>query len=38
MNLKNKNATVEFFKCAERRFFEGLAARNGTAYELLVGS
>lgn len=32
------NATVEFFKDAEQHFFEGLAARGGTRYELLVGS
>ncbi len=32
------NATVEFFKDADHRFFEGLAARGGTEYELLVGS
>jgi hypothetical protein len=32
------NATVEFFKDADHHFFEGLAARRGTDYELLVGS
>jgi hypothetical protein len=32
------NATVEFFKDADHHFFEGLAARGGTEYELLVGS
>lgn len=32
------NKTVEFFKDADHHFFEGLAAGEGTVYELLVGS
>ena len=32
------NATVEFFKEADHHFFEGLAAREGAEYKLLVGS
>lgn len=32
------NETVEFFKDADHRFFEGLAASEGTKYKLLVGS
>jgi hypothetical protein len=32
------NATVEFFEDADHCFFEGLAPRDGTEYELLTGS
>ena len=32
------NATVDFFKDAGSRFFEGLALVDGTRYELMVGS
>lgn len=32
------NATYEFFKDADQRFFEGLAAMKGAEYELLIGS
>jgi hypothetical protein len=32
------NATCDFFKDADKRFFEGLVTINGTAYALQVGS
>ena len=32
------NATVDFFKDSDQRFFEGLAWVGGTEYELFVGS
>jgi hypothetical protein len=32
------NATYDFFKDADKRFFEGLALCRGSEYELMVGS
>jgi len=32
------NATCDFFKDADKQFFEGLALAHGAEYELMVGS